>query len=81
MRQRAIDLGFSLNEHRLINKETKEVVCLTCSKTYISLSGMKFKEPNERINANSVELLDSTETQEIFKIKKKNHKKTVKCMF
>ena len=73
MRQRAIDLGFSLNEHRLINKETKEVVCLDMKteKHIFHFLGMKFKEPNERINANSVELLDSTETQEIFKIKKR----------
>ena len=77
MRQRAIDLGFSLNEHRLINKETKEVVCLDMKteKHIFHFLGMKFKEPNERINANSIELLDSTETQEIFIIKKKNYKK------
>ena len=66
-------MGFSLNEHRLINKETKEVVCLDMKteKHIFHFLGMKFKEPNERINANSVELLDSTETQEIFKIKKR----------
>merc|ERR1711965_475846 len=62
MRQRSLDLGFSLNEHRLINKETKEVVCLDMKteKHIFHFLGMKFKEPHERINANSVELLDTT---------------------
>ncbi len=73
MRQRALDLGFSLNEHRLINKETKEVVCLDMKteKHIFNFLGMKFKEPYERINANSIELLDNTDKQETFKIKKR----------
>ena len=45
----------------LINKETKEVVCLDMKteKHIFHFLGMKFKEPHERINANSVELLDT----------------------
>ena len=47
MRQRALDLGFSLNEHRLINKETKEVVCLDMKteKHIFNFLGMKYKQP------------------------------------
>ena len=77
MRQRALDLGFSLNEHRLINKETKEVVCLDMKteKHIFNFLGMKYKQPEERINANSIELLDITDQQETFKIKKR---KTIK---
>jgi DNA ligase (NAD+) len=73
MRQRALDLGFSLNEHRLINKETKEVVCLDMKteKHIFHFLGMKFKKPDERINANSIELLEVTDAQETFKIKKR----------
>ena len=77
MRQRALDLGFSLNEHRLINKETKEVICLDMKteKHIFNFLGMKYKQPEERINANSIELLDVTDTQETFIIKKR---KTIK---
>ena len=77
MRQRALYLGFSLNEHRLINKETKQVICLDMKteKHIFNFLGMKYKQPEERINANSIELLDVTDTQETFIIKKR---KTIK---
>ena len=85
MRQRALDLGFSLNEHRLINKETKEIVCLDMKteKHIFNFLGMKYKQPEERINANSIELLDITDQQETFKIKKRKtiKKKTVKYSY
>ena len=82
MRQRSLDLGFSLNEHRLINKETKEVICLDMKteKHIFHFLGMKFKEPHERINANSVELLDTTDKQETFKIKNAQGEKLTKII-
>ena len=74
MRQRALNLGFSLNEHRLINKETKEYVKLPMptEKHIFAFLGMKYKEPHERIDRGSVELIDHTNNV-TFKIKKKKN--------
>ena len=85
MRQRALDLGFSLNEHRLINKETKEMVHLDMKteKHIFDFLGMKYKNPTERINANSIEIVDVNTNQVTFKIKKNKtlKKKTVDDSF
>lgn len=57
MRQRALDLGFTMNEHGMIDKSNKLLVTgLKTEKDIFNKLGMKFKQPNERINHLSIEV-------------------------
>ena len=63
MRQRAKDLGFTLNEHGLSylikgNKGDLLSKDFNNEKDIFDFLGMVFKKPEERIDANSVELLE-----------------------
>lgn len=64
MRQRALDLGFSMNEHGLYHmvkgkKGTKIDVTFSDEEGIFSYLGMKYKTPVERKNGNAVELIGS----------------------
>lgn len=60
MRQRALDLGYSLNEHGFTNKENGNKVELTISseQDIFSFLQMEYKTPEQRIDCNSVEILN-----------------------
>jgi len=63
MRQRALDLGYSLNEHGFTTKETGEKVelQLRSEEEIFAFLQMTYKAPHERVDAHSVELLDALE--------------------
>ena len=63
MRQRALDLGFSLNEHGLSKmvsgkKGEKVDIDFPTEESIFTFLGMKYKEPKQREGYKSVELLD-----------------------
>ncbi len=60
MRQRALDLGYSLNEHGFTNKENgnKVEINVSSEKDIFTFLKMSYKAPEERIDCNSVECLD-----------------------
>ena len=62
-RQRALDLGYTLNEHGMHemkkgNKGAKVEGDFPHEQSIFKFLGMKYKEPNERLNGRSVELVD-----------------------
>jgi len=64
MRQRALDMGYTLNEHGLSvmksgKKRRKKLTLIFLLKSlYLNFLGMKYKEPKQREGYKSVELLD-----------------------
>lgn len=74
MRQRALDLGYSMNEHGFTKmkngkKTTKLDKYFPDEQSIFEFLGMRYKDPTERIDGNSVELLPK---------KKKNTKRRTK---
>ena len=67
MRQLALNKGYSLNEHCFTNKDTKEKIELNVSseRDIFQFLNMVYKEPHERIDSQSIELLDSVESSQI----------------
>jgi len=65
MRQRALDLGYSLNEHGLSKMDSgkkgeKVNIEFPTEESIFTFLGMKYKEPKQREGYKSVELLDKT---------------------
>ena len=65
MRQRALDLGYSLNEHGLSKMDSgkkgeKVDIDFPTEESIFTFLGMKYKEPKQREGYKSVELLDKT---------------------
>ena len=63
MRQRALDMGYTLNEHGLSvmksgKKGEKVDIDFPTEKSIFEFLGMKYKEPKQREGYKSVELLD-----------------------
>ena len=75
-RKYALTKGYTLNEHILIKKspEADEVPEMKTEKDIFDFLGLKYKEPNERINENSV--VKKLTMSEAMKEKKKLNKKT-----
>jgi NAD-dependent DNA ligase len=66
MRQRALDMGYTLNEHGLslmkFGKKAEKVnIEFPTEESIFQFLGMKYKEPKEREGYKSIELLDNTE--------------------
>jgi len=66
MRQRALDMGYTLNEHGFSvmksgKKGEKVDIEFPSEKSIFEFLGMKYKEPKQREGYKSVELLDKTE--------------------
>ena len=81
MRQRALDMGYTLNEHGLSKmvsgkKGDKIDIEFTDEKSIFDFLGMKYKEPNEREGYKSVELIDGDTV--IKQPEKKSNNKTLK---
>ena len=69
MRQRALDMGYTLNEHGLSlmksgKKGEKVDIEFPTEKSIFEFLGMKYKEPKQREGYKSVELVDKDETKE-----------------
>ena len=69
-RQRALDLGYSLNEHGLYNmisgkKGAKVQNKFPTEKSIFDFLGMEYREPKDRINSGSLKLLSKTPTKTI----------------
>jgi DNA ligase (NAD+) len=65
MRQQALNMGYTLNEHGIskMNKGIKGDIIdqhFPTEKSIFDFLGMKYKEPNERVGVNSLELDKST---------------------
>lgn len=76
MRQRALDMGYTLNEHGFSvmksgKKGEKVDIEFPTEKSIFEFLGMKYKEPKQREGYKSVELLDKTE--EITKKQEENN--------
>ena len=76
MRQRALDLGYSMNEHgftKMVDgkKTTKLNKYFPDEQSIFKFLGMQYKDPTERIDGNSVELIPT-------KAKKRTKKTTLK---
>lgn len=87
MRQRALDLGYSLNEHGLTKmesgkKQEKVNILFPNEESIFKFLGMKYKEPSEREGYKSVELLpeneESTLNTNILQKEKPKKAKTLK---
>ena len=89
MRQRALDLGFTLNEHslsKMVNgmKVAKIEGEFTTEESIFKFLGVKYKSPVERTDGRAIELKLETEMEEKIEIpsaKRENgHNKTIKNM-
>tara|TARA_B100001063_G_C16776546_1_gene565940 strand:- start:750 stop:3902 length:3153 start_codon:yes stop_codon:yes gene_type:complete len=81
MRQRAIDLGYTLNEHGLYHfknrkKGNKISQTFQTEKDIFDFLGMTYKEPTERLNTDAVVFLEESKNQVIGETK--THNKTIK---
>ena len=84
MRQRALNMGYTLNEHGFSKmtsgeKGSKIDIAFPTEQSIFAFLGMKYKEPKEREGYNSVELLDEpsqkTDENSIVSIKNGKNKK------
>jgi len=73
-RKYALSKGYTLNEHIMKPTTEGEVPVMKTEKDIFDFLGLKYKEPNERINENSV--LKKLTMSEAMKEKKKLNKKT-----
>ena len=84
MRKRALDLGYSMNEHGLYkmtngNKGLKLEEDFPTEKSVFDFMGMVYKEPTERKDGNAVMLIENQPKKKIDKnkTKKKSMKKSI----
>ena len=83
MRQRALDLGYSMNEHgftKMVDgkKTTKLNKHFPDEQSIFEFLGMIYKEPTERLDGNAVELIQKPTKDVNTKLMKKNIKKGTK---
>jgi DNA ligase (NAD+) len=65
MRQHALNQGYTLNEHRIVNKTNNQKVqqLFPTEKSIFDFLGLQYKEPNERIDGCSIIPYDGIITQ------------------
>jgi DNA polymerase/3'-5' exonuclease PolX len=86
MRERALSMNYTMNEHGLSDKKSGERVAqlFPDEKSIFELLGMEFKQPMERINGNAVVSIDGTtltkanSTQKVKTVKKAKSTKKAK---
>ena len=81
MRQRALDLGYSMNEHgftKMVDgkKTTKLDKHFPDEQSIFKFLNMRYKKPTERLDGNAVEIIQTKKTNK--KLDKKNIKKNIK---
>ena len=81
-RKHALKLGYTLNEHemKLTGKvaDAKPVPPMKFEAEIFAFLGLKYKEPNQRLGASSVELLSENTKQKVAAVKKKRTLKAAK---